>query len=191
MDGDDGAAVRRSRPKAASPVSSFFELAREALHLALEIGADVFAFARQFEQSVEVRGQAGDLAVLGDLLFQALAILHDLLAFFGLDQKSGAVICSSILASWVFCAGASKIAPHSVSLLAERNVLSFQFFEGHLVSSSVANCRVPEKSAFADVHRLRFAHLDCGAFGLVVVRYCGERRNSSKWQRSIGHNAPP
>jgi hypothetical protein len=27
---------------------------------------------------------------------------------------------------------ASKIAPHSVGLLAERNVLSFQFFDGHL-----------------------------------------------------------
>ena len=31
-------------------------------------------------------------------------------------------------------AGASKIAPHSVSLLAERNVFSFQFVEGHPLS---------------------------------------------------------
>src|SRR5579862_8223691 len=55
--------------------------------------------------------------------------------FSGLDQKSGALVCSSILASWDFRAEASKIAPHSVSLLAERSVLSFQFVEGHFTSS--------------------------------------------------------
>jgi hypothetical protein len=53
--------------------------------------------------------------------------------FSGLDQKSGALICSSSLASWVFRAGASKIAPHSLSLLAERGVFPFQFVESHLL----------------------------------------------------------
>jgi hypothetical protein len=53
--------------------------------------------------------------------------------FSGWFQKSGALIWSSVLASCARRVGASKIAPHSVSLLAERNVLSFQFFEGHLV----------------------------------------------------------
>jgi hypothetical protein len=55
--------------------------------------------------------------------------------FSGLDQKSGALICSWVRASWDLRAGASKIAPHSVCLLAERNVLSFQFVEGHSIFS--------------------------------------------------------
>jgi len=49
-------------------------------------------------------------------------------------QKSEPEICCSILASWAFLPEASKIAPHSVGLLAERNVLSFQFFDGHEIS---------------------------------------------------------
>jgi hypothetical protein len=53
--------------------------------------------------------------------------------FSGFDQKSGALICSWVRASWDFRAGASKIAPHSVCLLAERNVFSFQFVERHSV----------------------------------------------------------
>jgi len=53
--------------------------------------------------------------------------------FSGFAQKSGALICSSVWASWDLRCGASKIAPHSVGLLAERNVLSFQFFEGHSI----------------------------------------------------------
>jgi hypothetical protein len=44
--------------------------------------------------------------------------------FSGFDQKSGALVSSSILASWVFRVEASKIAPHSVGLLAERRVLA-------------------------------------------------------------------
>jgi hypothetical protein len=51
--------------------------------------------------------------------------------FSGEDQKSGSAICSSNLASWRCLAGASKIAPHGKSLLAEREVHSFQFFDGH------------------------------------------------------------
>jgi len=44
--------------------------------------------------------------------------------FSGLDQKSGAEICSSSLVNCDCLAGTSKIAPHSFSLLAERLVLS-------------------------------------------------------------------
>ncbi len=51
--------------------------------------------------------------------------------FSGVDQKSGALVSSSSFVTCARRAGASKIAPHSVSLLAERNVLSFQFVEGH------------------------------------------------------------
>ena len=53
--------------------------------------------------------------------------------FSGLDQKSGALISSSDFASWDRLPGASKIAPHSFSLLAERKVLAVEFVEGHLV----------------------------------------------------------
>jgi hypothetical protein len=53
--------------------------------------------------------------------------------FSGCDQKSGAWIISSVWASWALRPAASKIAPHSVSLLAERTVLSFQFVEGHSI----------------------------------------------------------
>jgi hypothetical protein len=52
--------------------------------------------------------------------------------FSGFDQKSAALVSSSILASWVLRVEASKIAPHSVSLLAERGVLALQFVECHL-----------------------------------------------------------
>jgi hypothetical protein len=51
--------------------------------------------------------------------------------FSGCDQKSGALISFSDFSNCARRAGASKIAPHSVGLLAERNVFSFQFFEGH------------------------------------------------------------
>jgi hypothetical protein len=51
--------------------------------------------------------------------------------FSGWDQKSGVLICSSSLPNWDFREEASKIAPHSVSLLAERCVFSFEFVERH------------------------------------------------------------
>jgi len=51
--------------------------------------------------------------------------------FSGFDQKSGAWVCCSRLFSCSRRAEASKIAPHSVSLLAERGVLPLEFVEGH------------------------------------------------------------
>jgi hypothetical protein len=39
--------------------------------------------------------------------------------FSGCDQKSGAAICSSVLLSFCFCAGASKIPPQGERLFAE------------------------------------------------------------------------
>jgi hypothetical protein len=51
--------------------------------------------------------------------------------FSGWFQKSGSEICCSVVANSARLAGASKIAPHSVGLLAERNVFSFQFFQSH------------------------------------------------------------
>src|SRR5258708_37482539 len=55
--------------------------------------------------------------------------------FSGWFQKSGSEICCSVLASSAFLPGTSKIAPHSVGLLAERSVLSFQLFKCHDASS--------------------------------------------------------
>jgi hypothetical protein len=43
-------------------------------------------------------------------------------------QKSGEEMTASSSFSFCCLPGASKIAPHSVSLLPERNVLSFQLF---------------------------------------------------------------
>jgi len=54
--------------------------------------------------------------------------------FSGWSQKSGALACSSILANSAFFAGASKIAPHGLSLPAEREILSFEVFVDHLSS---------------------------------------------------------
>jgi hypothetical protein len=51
--------------------------------------------------------------------------------FSGWDQKSGLLISCSSLPSWVFREEASKIAPHSVGLLAERRIFSFEFVESH------------------------------------------------------------
>jgi hypothetical protein len=49
----------------------------------------------------------------------------------GLFQKSGAAISFSSSSNWRRLAGASKIAPHSVGLLAERHVITLEFVESH------------------------------------------------------------
>ena len=66
------------------PGFEHFQALGKALDFALQIGRDVFAFARQFEQRVQIRGQARHLGFVGNGLLQALALLHDLLALFGL-----------------------------------------------------------------------------------------------------------
>src|SRR5258708_31061344 len=77
--------------------------------------------------------------------------------FSGWFQKSGSEICCSVLASSAFLPGASKIAPHSVGLLAERSVLSFQLFKCH-DASSYQGVQFQYPAPFADVPSLRFAH---------------------------------
>jgi len=49
----------------------------------------------------------------------------------GESQKFGAAISASIFSNWARLLGASKIAPHSFSLLAVRGVLPLEFFQGH------------------------------------------------------------
>jgi hypothetical protein len=52
----------------------------------------------------------------------------------GWFQKSGEAISFSVLSKMVRLEGASKIAPHSFCLLAERFVLSLELVEGHTFS---------------------------------------------------------
>jgi hypothetical protein len=86
--------------------------------------------------------------------------------FSGCDQKSGALICSSVLFNCDRREGASKIAPHSVSLLAERYVFAFQFFERHTDSFY-------QRMSVACQYRVhQHAGVVLGAFG-------GHRRTSS------------
>ena len=54
------------------------------LEVALDIGDDGFAFAGEFEEGIEIFGHAAYAVIVGDGFFQALAGLHDFLAFFGL-----------------------------------------------------------------------------------------------------------
>jgi hypothetical protein len=51
--------------------------------------------------------------------------------FSGLFQKSGSLISFSSSANFARLPGASKIAPHRRSLLAERGVFALEFFESH------------------------------------------------------------
>jgi hypothetical protein len=62
-----------------------------------------------------------------------------------LDQKSAALIRSSSLANWDLREGTSKIAPHSVSLLAERDVFALQFVEGHSISILARTAGGPQR----------------------------------------------
>jgi hypothetical protein len=49
----------------------------EGLDVAFEIGEHVFAFAGQFEVGFDVAGSADEFFVVGDEIFEALAIAHD------------------------------------------------------------------------------------------------------------------
>ena len=50
---------------------------------------DGFAFTGEFEERVEIFGHAAYAVIVGDGFFQALAGLHDFLAFFGLVPEVG------------------------------------------------------------------------------------------------------
>jgi hypothetical protein len=79
MYGDDGAAVVVFARKQ----HAVFELAdrfSEAFQLALNFAIDVFAFAGQIEERVDVADRGRDLAVLADGGLEALPFLEDLLA---------------------------------------------------------------------------------------------------------------
>ena len=51
--------------------------------------APYHAFAREFEEGIEVLGTRADQGIVGDGLFQTLTVLHHLLAFFGLVPEVG------------------------------------------------------------------------------------------------------
>ena len=86
MNGDDGiAGVVGARQQHLG--FEFFEMRSEGADFPFDVAVDGFAFARQLEQGFNVGGQAGDALVLIDLLLNALAVLHDFLAFFGLRPE--------------------------------------------------------------------------------------------------------
>ena len=88
MNGDDSIArVVFTREQHAG-----FELAEDfgvALQFALDVAVDGFAFAGEFEKRIEIVGHAGDSLVALDGFFETLAVLHNLLAFFGLRPEVG------------------------------------------------------------------------------------------------------
>ena len=88
MDGDDGVA-RVVFAREQHPGFEFAEHFGVALQFALDIAVDGFAFAGEFEKRIEIVGHAGDLLVVLDGFFETLAVLHDLLAFFGLGPEVG------------------------------------------------------------------------------------------------------
>ena len=57
------------------------------LRVALDIAADVFPFARQLEQRVQIVGERPYALVVGDGFFQPLTAAHHLLAVFGLRPE--------------------------------------------------------------------------------------------------------
>ena len=71
------------------PVSSFSRRSEKASNLALDIAVDVFAFARQFKQRVEVGSQSRNCSLASIAFLQPLALLHDLLALLGLVPEIG------------------------------------------------------------------------------------------------------
>ena len=102
-----------------------------AFQFALDVAGDGFAFAGEFEKRVEIVGQAGDLLVVFDGFFEALAILHDLLAVFGLGPEVGrGDLLFGAVYSFFFL-DASKITPDGRCLFTERRVFAVKFFESH------------------------------------------------------------
>ena len=89
MDGHDGAALDRSRPRAASRSRAARATRSKACSSRSISPFDGLAFARQFEERVEIVGQRGDLLVVVDGFFETLAVLHHLLALFGLVPEVG------------------------------------------------------------------------------------------------------
>jgi hypothetical protein len=86
MNGDD----RARRVILAGEQHAGFQLRQirgQRLHVALDIRGDVFALAAQLKHGIEVGYLRGNLRVLHHLLFQALALLHELLAFFGIRPE--------------------------------------------------------------------------------------------------------
>jgi len=83
MDGYDGAA-RIIVAGQKHGVFQLLEASAETANLRLEVGDNVFTFAIEIQQGVDVGSETEDFLIMADGLFQALAILQDLLAFCGL-----------------------------------------------------------------------------------------------------------
>ena len=88
MNGHDGAAAVVFAGEQHGGFETFEQFA-VGFQIALDIGQNLFALARQLEQGIEIVGHGADVIVVGDGLFQALAHLHHFLAFFGLAPEIG------------------------------------------------------------------------------------------------------
>ena len=77
------------------------------LHAGRNFAFDLLPFPSEFEKRVQVRSQAGDMAVAIDRLFQTLAILITFWLFSGLFQKAGSLSWSVRLCS-EFCLAARQ-----------------------------------------------------------------------------------
>ena len=86
MNGDDGVARVVFAGEQHGGLDALQKLG-VGLHFAVDIGADVLAFAGQFKQRVEIVGERPDPVVVGDGFFQPLAAPHHLLAIFGLGPE--------------------------------------------------------------------------------------------------------
>ena len=96
--------------------------------------------------------------------------------FSGWFQKSGEEICSSVSASFFLCAGASKIPPHGQGLVAQRLVLTFEFFEGHgsQLQFSIESLVISSQSTVLSLRHQRLfsfaAFVECEAVGPTPLR---------------------
>ena len=88
MDGDDGGElIVFAREQ--HPGFEFAEQRRVALERTVNVVFDFFAFTGEFEKGVEIVGQGGDFLAVFDGLFEALAVLHHLLALLRLRPEVG------------------------------------------------------------------------------------------------------
>ena len=92
---------------------------RLCLEIALDVAVDVFAFTGEFKEGVEIVGHGADASSFAIASSRRLRSCITFWLFSGWFQKSGEEIWSSVLASFAFCAGASKIPPHGQCLFAE------------------------------------------------------------------------
>ncbi len=87
MNGDDGV-ERIGLAAEHGPRFKLFGKSGQRLDVALQIGQNVFALARQLEVGFNVAGAAHQFIVVGNKFFKALAVAHQRLAGAGIGPES-------------------------------------------------------------------------------------------------------